>query len=297
MKSVWSMWTKPFKMKKSSTWMSDFHHLLSWILSVETARIHYPETILYTDDDGARLLVDGLGLDFDQVFTDLNVLCNYDPEWWAIGKIYTYLQQQEPFLHIDSDVFLWKPLPERMENAPVFAQNPEYIEFHYSWYYLQKFDLVKKFKGWVPEEVEWYKSSPFTQRALCCGIFGGNRTDFIRYYAEQAINTLIEPINQMIWLILGGDNILVEQYLLSACVEYHSTQNSSPFHDIRVECLFDSSGDAFNPTITKDVGYTHLIGGAKRSEHSCKLLEKRVKKDFPKHYERCVNYAMNGMFH
>jgi hypothetical protein len=82
---------------------------------------------LVTDDAGARMLVDGLGLQFTRVSTELNALAKHDPDWWNLGKIHAYHLQMEPFVHIDSDVFLWKRLPPRLEHADVFAQNPNMI--------------------------------------------------------------------------------------------------------------------------------------------------------------------------
>src|SRR6266567_9051444 len=78
LRSVWSLWTKPV-MAGLSNWTSELHHLFGWVLSVETARQHYPQTALYTDDAGARLLVDQVGLQFDYVSTALNALDAHDP--------------------------------------------------------------------------------------------------------------------------------------------------------------------------------------------------------------------------
>jgi hypothetical protein len=121
MKAVWSFWTKPMKVRASWPWLSAKHHYLSWILSVETAKTHYSKTVLFTDDEGAKALIDGIGLEFDYVSTGLNSLDSYDPGWWALGKLFTYREQQEAFTHIDSDAFLWKALPERMLSAPLLV--------------------------------------------------------------------------------------------------------------------------------------------------------------------------------
>src|SRR5512144_869064 len=114
MRAVWSFWSKPYAAHRVRVWASEKHHRLSWILSLERARRHYRPTVLYTDDDGVRLLVDGLGLDFDAVHTTLNALSATDPEWWALGKLYAYRSQSEAFVHVDNDVFLWKRLPTEL---------------------------------------------------------------------------------------------------------------------------------------------------------------------------------------
>jgi hypothetical protein len=72
MRAVWSFWSRPHHADCHRIWASERHHLLAWILSVETARQHYPDTILYTDAEGARLLVDTLQLPFRQVSTMLD---------------------------------------------------------------------------------------------------------------------------------------------------------------------------------------------------------------------------------
>lgn len=69
MRAVWSLWTKPFREGRGRPWFSEKHHLLGWVLSVETASKHYSKTSLFTDDKGARMLVDSIGLEFDHVST------------------------------------------------------------------------------------------------------------------------------------------------------------------------------------------------------------------------------------
>ncbi len=286
MRAVWSYWSKPHDAGRALGWATERARLCAWTLSVETARRHYPTTVLYTDDAGAQLLVDALALPFDEVHLTLNALKSYAPEWWAVGKILTYLQQEAPFVHVDGDVFLWKALPERLTAASVLAQNPEYFTPGHSWYYPQKFDLLAQFGGWVPEEIQWYRANHETQRAFCCGIFGGNRLDFIHYYAGRALDLLLHPTNRRLWAFLGGDNILVEQYLLSACLAYQRHEPTSPYHEVDLRCLFPTDADAFREENYTRAGYTHLIGGAKRNLQLCRRLEARVRQAYPATYAR-----------
>ncbi|MBI1259052.1 MAG: hypothetical protein GC204_16405, partial [Chloroflexi bacterium] len=73
------------------------------------------------------MLIEGLGLKFDHVSLDLNALKDHDPQWWSLGKTYTYRLQTVPFIHLDNDVFLWKRLRPEVESASVITQNPEYF--------------------------------------------------------------------------------------------------------------------------------------------------------------------------
>jgi Family of unknown function (DUF6734) len=121
--------------------------------SLQTARKHYGKTSLFTDDEGARILIDGIGLEFDTVSVDLNELAHSDPEWWTLGKMMTYRAQTEPFVHIDEDVFLWQRLPRELEQAPVFAQNAEYFSCAAWWYQPEALEsVVKEHRGWLPDE-------------------------------------------------------------------------------------------------------------------------------------------------
>lgn len=291
MRPVWSLWTKPLKGGRSN-WASEFHHLLGWILSVETARKHYPQTALVTDDAGAEMLIEGIGLQFDDVSTALNDLISHDPNWWAFGKMYAYRCQEEPFVHIDNDVFLWNRLPERLELAGVFGQNLEYISFGRTYYRPEQLEYaIRSVNGWTPEEIDSYISCDGTFRATCCGIMGGNRLDFIRYYADLAIRMMEHPVNQAAWRSLNDGmmlNLIFEQYLLSACIEYHKDKHGSPYKDVRDEYLFESTSHAQETAAT--VGYTHLIGPAKKNNIIAERLENRVKKDYPDYYDRCVHF-------
>ncbi|MEO5929519.1 MAG: DUF6734 family protein [Candidatus Kapaibacterium sp.] len=294
MRAVWSLWSKPLHAGRS-VWISERQHLLAWILSVESARKHYPETALFTDDDGAAMLVEGIGLRFDHVSLELNALRDHDPEWWALGKIMTYRAQREPFIHIDNDVFLWKRLPERMERAPVCAQNPEYFMEGASYYKpeLLEHALLGDGAGWLPEEWRWYRSMGGVQRAESCGIVGGSNTDFISYYADQAIRMVEHPDNARGWERLANrseHNVLIEQYFLAACIE-HQRHHAAPDGDIGIEYLFNSLDDAFVPMRASQAGYTHLIADSKKSAALAERLERRVARDYPELYERCVAFA------
>ncbi|MBD1911929.1 MULTISPECIES: DUF6734 family protein [unclassified Leptolyngbya] len=298
-RSVWSFWTKPFRAHRQTIWLSEKHHLLAWILSLETARKHYPETALITDDEGAQMLVDGLGLQFDAVSTELNALHDQDPDWWVLGKLWAYRSQSHPFIHVDSDVFLWKALPPDLATAPVLTQNPEYFVFgeHDAtcwWYRPEIFDQrVRQTGGWLPDEWHAYLVQR-SNRAYCCGIFGGTQVDFIRHYADLALQIATHPRNQAAFEHMDnkpGDCLLIEQYFLAACVNYHRQHPNTPFPGVAMECLFATPESAFSEEQPQQLGYTHLIGNAKHDVAIAHRLEQRVARDYPEQYERCLQYV------
>ena len=296
MRAVWSLWSRPMEVYRHGSWTSEAHHLLAWALSFELARAHYPRTALVTDSAGARLLVDGLGLEFDEVSTELDALSERDPGWWALGKLYAYRAQDEPFVHLDSDVFLWNALPEDVSGADLFTQNPEPIEVGRSYYDPDAMDRALRTAGngwWLPEEWRWFRRAGVPLRGDCCGIFGANRVDFVKHYASQAIRMVEDPANQRGWARLYPKDayaVLYEQYLLSACHEYHARASGSPFGALRMGYLFDSLEHAMSPGPAEALGYTHLIAGAKADPALAERLIARVARDYPARYERCMDH-------
>jgi hypothetical protein len=279
-RAIWSFWSIPFAASRHAAWASPRHHLLSWVLSVQQARQHYPETVLVTDESGKALLAEDLNLPFTTVDTRLNPLSGSDPRWWALGKLHAYASQSQPFVHIDSDVYLWKPLPQRCVAASVFAQNPESFEFGQGWYRPDRWNVaLTAVHGWAPPE------------AACCGIFGGRDTAFIAHYARSAIRMIEHRRNRLAWQVLGTGtecNVLAEQYFLSACLHYHSNHVRSMFSGVEMQYLFPSADAAFDPTEAERMGYTHLIAGAKRDPVLAGRLERRVQRDYPASYDRVM---------
>src|SRR5262249_14824454 len=76
----------------------------------------------------------------------------------------------------------------------------------------------------------------------------------------------------------SGNMFLVEQYLLTACLEYHG---------VEIRYVFETIGSAFDKRCATEAGYTHLAAGAKRDPANARDLEGRVKGDSPEHFERC----------
>jgi hypothetical protein len=286
MRAAWSFWSTPYRAHYHANWTSEKHHLLAWALSVSQAARHYEDTWLCTDEAGAELLVDRLGLPFRSVDLRLEALNapGTDDGWWVLGKLEAYAAQTGPFVHLDSDVFLWRPLPQRLIRAGVFAQNPERFDFEdQSLYRIDAFMAgVARFGGWLPPQWRAFAEAG-DAGAVCCGILGGCDADFIGRYARLAMEVVRHPANQAIWPTLGvRDNILVEQYFLAACL--HNPGPEPAF-------LFASSEEAFDDRAAARAGYTHLIGDAKRDARIAERLERRVCADYPALYERCCEHA------
>ncbi len=290
MDGIWSYWSSPAGLTHQARWATPFHHLISWILSVRLARQQFARTVLYTDSEGARLLADSLALPFDEVHCLLDGLPSTQNRWWALGKLYAYRAHTRPFVHLDSDVYLWSPLPRELVTTSVFSQNPERFPFRGGYYApTEMVELVRRQDGWLPEELEWYTGIQGNE-ACCCGILGANRVDFIAGYADRAI-TLVER-NSSIWEALPASidpNLVAEQYLLSAF--YYFQCHKSRYRDVEIAYLFPTESDARDGYQASSVGFTHLMAGAKRDPVILSRLVARVQRDYPDDFARAADVS------
>lgn len=293
MRAVWSFWSKPYLARQRRMWREPHHHLLAWGLSLRQASRYYPETLLITDKVGKALLIDQLGLEFSHVSTDLEALRDEEPGWWALGKLYAYGMQDRPFVHIDNDVFLWKPLPHTLINAPVFAQSPEFHPPLDPW---SDPSLIEapfgKYGLPLPVEWEWWRSLGETAyREENCGIVGGQRVDFLRHYAQLGLKLVRDPAHAPAWRELpekSGLNMTVEQFLLAACVDYHRFHPTSRYRGVQIKYLFPTWADTYDPVKNAEAGYTHLLGDSKGHAGVTQRLERRVQSEDRDFYRHCL---------
>jgi hypothetical protein len=298
MRAVWSFWSKPLQARKNISWCSELHHLLAWGLSLQTARRHYPETVLVTDRPGKKLLIDQLGLPFVHVSTELERLANVDPGWWALGKLLAYSIQDQPFIHIDTDAFLWKPLPRQLTESPVFALCPVFHANHSNLWPLEIERAFADHGRKLPVEWEWARSrgSGFF-REEACGILGGRHVAFLRHYADTAVGLVLNSDYAAAWSRLPDKmslNTIVEQFLLGACIDYHCFHPTSPYRGVKVKHLFPSVEAAYDLNQAARLGHTHLLGVTKSHPAVARRLEDRVRRENPDYFRRCERLLAAG---
>jgi hypothetical protein len=299
MRAVWSFWSEPYRAGSGFRWRAPVHHLLAWGLSFRLAQAHYPQTVLVTDSPGRALLAGRLGLPFSHVSTELDRLRGADPAWWALGKLTAYSLQDQPFVHLDTDVFLWQALPDGLAGAPVLAQHPEtYHQADDRCGPRIVEDAFARAGVPLPAEWQWSRSRParhFVQAN--CGIVGGTQVGFLRGYAQLALDLVLSPRHAAAWAAVPGKaelNTTVEQFLLVACAEYHRSDPASPHRGVYLRYLFPSTGAAFDPARAARLGYTHLLAEAKQDPQVTARLAARVRREDPAFYRRCERVAAAG---
>lgn len=196
MKLVQTLWTKP---GLDGGWVDVRFHFISWALSCFQLRKYYDQLELNTDSLGKHILIDVLKLPY----TNVNVIFDtfkYPKYLWAAPKIYSYSIQDEPFLHIDGDVFLFHPFIASKINRPLVYQNLE-IEMLENSFYTK---IFKNIHSLVPDKSvlpHWIAEADLNNiRALNAGVFGGHDIGFFKRHAKMAFDFFeghTEIISQM----------------------------------------------------------------------------------------------------
>ena len=291
MRAVWSFWSKPFLTYYGRVWSKPLHHLLAWGLSFHAAARHYPDTMLVTDRIGKKLLLDQLGLPFVHVSTDLETLQHVDPGWWALGKLMACSLQDRPFVHLDNDVFLWKALPLDLTESPVIAQCPYGFTRNHPYFRPQEIELAfAQERIELPAEWIWARTNRDYFPAANGGVLGGSSVKFLRYYAQCALELILKPENGPAWSHIVDKQwpyVLVEEFFLIACVEYHASTATSPYRGVKASYVFPSWEHAYDPNRAARVGFTHLMGGAKSHPAVGMRIEERVRRQDPAFFHRC----------
>jgi len=269
-------------------------NVLFWTLANRLANKHYKRVHLVTDSIGAERFGK---LEWASVNTSLDVLPDHLRIFWSLSKIHACqeaVKAGKPFLHIDGDVFLWKPLPERLIQSPIITQSDEpWIWYNYP---------LKEFVSTLP-----YKPAAMLNTnhvgGYNCGIMGGNDLGFWKFYTDTVLDFTYDPRNKD-WFQIGNDQVIdlkakaakadtkeekhelmslvspqyqmaatiCEQYMISACTAHLNKKMSILFED-RIRPMYQYKNAHF-----PELGYTHLCG-MKHEKHIQDSVRRRVEEN------------------
>lgn len=242
--SYWSGGYHGWNNQKVSDFLLD-----TYKLSANLILKHYGKVDLITD---SRSKDEFKSIPFTNISTALD---EFQPpkeyeKVWSLGKIFAYKclsLKGEPFIHIDNDVFLWKPLPINIIKSNFFAQS---AETNINYYYR----LDNFYKNCPKKYIAQYERPDYAPNA---GIIGGYNLGFIYKYSSSSLEMVFDPMNKKFWTedTFGATwrkAVYAEQYYLAACAEHYKEKINFLFGE--KEC---------SPLKCSEIGYTHLLAAKK----------------------------------
>jgi hypothetical protein len=277
--AIYSYWDTIGDLTKSAgNWSSPKFMLYSLVHSAKKSKEHFGYVKMVTTSS-CKEIFEKLEI-FDEVTTELDNIAHYPKTLWALGKIYAYSIQKEPFIHIDNDAMFENDKIVELSKGYDFIvqelEDPRYEDdinhpFSKGWYYT--YIPTLKF---LKEQPKYYLNPNYVEQikyAYNMGVYGCKDLDFNKRYCEEAFKLVDENIN--FWVnyekITKYPNHNVpcffEQYLIAQMITYHKL-NDKVFRVIQ------------NST-PKELGYRHILG-SKKSQNWYNWFKNAVEISYPK---------------
>jgi hypothetical protein len=292
----WKRFLSAKHSRSNGGWLEKKYLYMSWALSCLQLNKFYDNLELVTDELGYTVLIDKLRLPYKRVIVSMDRLNHYHNDLWAVGKLYAYSLQQEPFIHVDGDVFSFEKFDRRIENASLVAQNRLFIG-------------AESFNAMVEHVLESFTDVPHHMRqsrqrqTFNCiynsGIFGGHDIESILTYARTSLNF----VNVNLELISRHIDYLERDSTTSFKTNAHDFLNSiiesyfftSFAGNAKIECLLEDAtlsgfkNARFLDAESTRVTYTHPMYHNKKDTVVCAQLEYKLKQGFPDHHYRILS--------
>lgn len=295
MKIVQSFWSGNKSLTTESYgWLSPQYHLISWALSCLNILDYYPDAHLYTDQNGAETLIGNLKLPYKSVAVEYDSIDIKHQHNYAVPKLLSYSKQNQPFIHIDGDVFLFEKLSCELEKAPVIVQNLERGTEYYN--VLMKSTLLELTD--IPDFLKRALGQPSIM-AYNAGLLGGTDYNFINDYANLALelfekNTVRSAIPKT---SSGNYNILFEQILLHTLSIKLGKKVGCFYSDVINDNGYSKQKFADFSMTPHPIKYLHLIGGKKKDPEICNLMSRALLKKNPEVFFRIIDLFQSHHFH
>ena len=275
------LWTTDNNVISTPTggWPTLKFHLLSWVLSFHQLSKYYPSTTLITDTYGSHILIDLLKLPYNSVST---ILQTYDipyPKLWVLKKIHSFANQNQPFINVDSDAYLFKPLSDSFSKADLIAQNSE---FNHP-YYTDTAEAVRNFP-YLPKFISNIQSNHLT--AINAGIIGGVNYNFFKIFEQEVLIFLVKNEKCFRNVNISYFNIFLEQYLFRQLADYNKVPITYLVKEEIGTYPYNYRLDRFTD-LPFDCDYIHVMN-YKRNPTVCEQMAQRLWLESPELYERVL---------
>ena len=260
MNYIWTMWTEPWGAAKP--W-----DLMCYAVSVGLAKKLPGTQMIYTDERGAAWLEEYC---VDAPFTVIkfDIAKSSSPKFGE-AKLKTMLIQEQPFCHLDHDLFLLaeqKTVPDADIVVQNIEQGPYYKEVYEGAYALGQ----SQGTVWMSELRERAESNDF--KAYNCGYVQVNNMDVMREWCSQAIS-----MSRTFSPVEPRDNAIIEQMSLYALAKARGYS---------VATLFEL--DSLTQLGPEMAGYVHFMAAKNDARFfTTYRLIQRAKEVAPAFYKKC----------
>jgi len=208
---------------------------------------------------------------------------NYGNEWGLL-KFHVFEQQKEPFIHIDSDVFLFNDLLTEYINSDDYdgiVQSIDVSDGVYGHFYRNNIDVLTKynFVNKIPDDLTIKLNGSIGYNN---GVIGFKNLSFMNYYIKVA-EKLNDLMNSGLFKSINHQTMIFEQFNL-----YHlGIIKKMKFYKVLSDELIREFG--LNEAGNK-IGYTHLLSGNKFVDYFVMLVRNKVINDYPEFEENIKRF-------
>jgi hypothetical protein len=272
-------------------WLFAEYHWMAWALSCLQLKRFYVNVELNTDSIGKGFFENILQLPYTKINANLDQLNHYDKRLWALAKIYSYYlhaesDSNEPFIHVDGDIFIWKPFDKKIVGAELIAQNFE-VDFPFYQEPLRK--VQDEFNNVPICMIDELKGS---SKIYSCntGVIGGHNLELFREYKKLAFNFIDSNIDNLTKVEIKHFNICFEQFL------YFILAKSK---GININYVIENEFDPTYPNyadfheVPHKTWYIHAMADYKQKKEVCYHLARRLRMDYPEYYYRIIDLGLN----
>ncbi len=266
-------------------WISPQYHLISWALSCLLIKKHFGNVELFANSPAANLLGEILELPYSQINVTHDKLELVHDNLWALPKLYTYSIQDQPFLHIDGDVFLFRKISNRLLKGELIAQNIEEA----TEYYLSTQKELTKYFHYFPDCVSNDFDSKYPIKAVNAGILGGNNIPFIKEYSGLAFEYVSRNEAYLSSINVDKFNVFFEQHLFYALAKEQNIPISLQFDNVVNDNGYKFLGNFHEVPFART--YLHLLGNYKKDEFACQQMASKLRELYPEYFFRILDFC------
>ncbi len=283
MNIIQTLWCGGRKLTESPFWWNHAeYNLMSWALSCMSLKEQFGKVTLYTDSEGAKTLIDTLKLPYAEVVVNFDgfdcLTCH-----WALAKVRAYSLQTEPFLHIDGDIYLTQPLQPNITQAGLIAQNKERSTEYYRGM-IERFLSVDGLKL-APLFAEALKSDNVPSYNL--GFCGGNDLGFFGRFCGE-VEKFFKDNDFNGEKFRNADisaNVVYEQMFFSIMARDEG-KDIATIHPGTIRDNGYRADEFCDLTHYGQRQFVHILGGHKRTQRTCRMVERTLLQKYPELYER-----------